>query len=763
MTLEEQEVVHCSYPTYGVRHFVDDLGVWCAEDKKNEVVVNDIESETNILTSVSDPAHTVVEVPKPANPFGMISPYDLGETELKTALERTRMILQVPWKAADVGTIYTMSNVAQPMFDTGVNEDWNNPFARVSSGYNFFTGDLVLDIYTQGNRNCSGAVVVASKIDHNTTSVYWGNVTSLPYVIVRAQSDERIRMVLPRAYPYPMKRDILDKGWGSLTLYVQSSLASCQSAAPPDMLICVEAHWENVRFIGPSTTHYSFPVRFEQQSLVAEAAAMAKLGYQGLKKAPKILKSVGSVLDTIFDSGHSQPMDMQQPVRQVPFGPTAWNTTGPWMGTSLDTGTMAPTNPVDGVKDFSSFNDYLDHYTHVARGTVGTDFQPGNVVLHIPNDPSYGTTTDEPTRWTFPMDRMRYLSQRFTFWRGDIKYKILFYAPKGVKGTFLISHMSEVGIVQGEVANMGDKPGYSVVVDGDHEVDLVAKFQGLTPYKVCNDVLENGSTDQSAAGSIQIQLLSYVVSSFDVPASISIVVLRSTDNMEFYGPRTNTFTFQSKEEIVFASETPKMLTVNGTDRSENIPLFGPRWKVGSFAELFRIWNVKGGSNTLNLHHLPEEERLFAWMRGGWRFGNCVVHVKHSSFNRVLNRHIALHPDVARSTFSEVPYSANIAYTPLRLLEDNYYLDSIFESTYDLTESEGNTSIYFRGDGCQYFFPALLPTAIKNKPPPPLAQKPPQPKEQDPVDIEDLGLALTPEKSERKLKSTGNSVLVKKSE
>jgi len=733
-----------------------------------------VESETNALTVQADPATTTQEVPKPVNPIGMTSPYELKESEARTAMERTRMILQVPWRAADVASVYTMDNVAAPMFDTGMDGAFNNPGARLSSAYRFFSGDLVLEVYTQGNRNCTGAVICASRVDHNTVEEHWGNITTTPYVIVRAQSDKRMRFVIPRVYPWPMKRDLLDRGWGKLHFYVQSPLTSCQSVTPPDMLICVEAHWENVVFTGASTHKYEFDQPrmrkvggYERQSLIAEAVSMAKIGFTALKKAPKVLKSIGSVLDSIFDGGHSQPMDVAQPVRQVQFRPNAWNTTGPFMGSSLDTGTFAPTNPVEGVKDYSDFRDFLDHYCQIFQSSFSTGDQPGISYLTIPNDPAYGRTDSSIESWTVQNDRIRYLSTRFSLWRGDIKYKILFYVPQGCKATFLISHLAEVDPLESEVANMGDKPGITLTVDGDREVDLLALYQGLTPYKVCNPTPELPSTDRTAAGSINIQLLSYVVSSFNVATKINVVVMRASDNLEFYGPRKlSGYTFQSSEEIVYADEAPKLVTTNGTNRSTDLPFYGPRWRVNSFAELFRIWTV---SNSMtNLRYLPEEATLFAFTRGGWRFGEMLLEPKHRSLNDIVPLSLGLSPTLVQSNFNEVPYSANVAYVPNVIKEEGYYLDNVITAQYTGSSGPANTYVYYRNDGTQYFYPAILPSMVKPRPPTQAASsRPSEPAPPVPVPKDDdFGLALDSQQiaqyfKEQKRARVPNSVLVGK--
>lgn len=187
--------------------------------------------------------------------------YDTSDVANDPLLSQPQLVARFQWSTTD-GFNNLLATINQTPtrlmhLTTGANPV-NNPLARILSGYAFFKADIEYTIWTTGNANSSGAIMIGTRYDRNplpTTCIQ--NLCCDPNMtLLHAQSQEKVTFIVPykSAIWNAVDPAVLRDYWGVLYAYVLQPYSNATSVSPPSMTVYVQARFVNMKIAGPTTS-----------------------------------------------------------------------------------------------------------------------------------------------------------------------------------------------------------------------------------------------------------------------------------------------------------------------------------------------------------------------------------------------------------------------------------------------------------------------------------------------------------------------------
>jgi hypothetical protein len=788
--------------------------------------------------------------------------YDLTQIETDPVLGRQQSLGLFNWTSADAtGTAIFQDTWYAKLFHlTTSGLAVNNPLARVTSGFTHFKADIELTVWTSGNQNCTGCLVIGTRWDRTTTILTPLNIYADPNVTwLSCQSQEKQRIIIPfkSALWNPRNPALMQNYWGTTYFTVRCPMSNATSATPPALNVYIQGRFVNIRLLGPSIKQYQSattpapqgkqawgvvhstpsarlwfgkppanivmnytkalkkryqthqalyrtkdyvlvmsgdpddlkltqqhifkalndsedalkyilnqmesnhrrsvkpkpksPKAIPQSSFKKEAQKVAKTGLNlvkdaipGSRVALTIAKTLGrfvapNIVDTLEEWGFDYIVNQAeiQRIRQENIIPFSWKS-GVNPSLSMGPTTYDPSEQIDDPmgKNFMSFQEYLSMPSLVRSVAIDTTQATDNVFLSVPICPQYAPSTVYGSAHYITCGPMQWLSNKFKFWRGSMKYRLMIWCPTGVTASIRVTHQPEA-FGSGAAtfipsADAGDLISEVVYVTKDMIHEISIPYQGHTPMKACifNPCLNFGYTNLTTCGTLSISLITKVVNSFNVAANVQVDIYAMSDPddpLRFYD-------LKDDDQKVYQSQLTPTSSVPSPDveipantivqtNGKNANGFTTNQEFTSFKELalsYQDSNIVTDPTILVQPRtlLPE---FLKWTFAAYR-GNLRLITKggatYANTLTVKTRTMANTSTVGQSfpllmtedplyKYLEFPYSANV---PWRELKNEVVPNDVIQDLPLLLDSVGPIYSAF-SDDMQMFFPAFPPLII----------------------------------------------------
>lgn len=536
------------------------------------------------LTSATDVPESLSELPAPIVLDGAYSPYELEEHKLAALLSRPRVVARFQWLDTSIGTI---QNIDWPssLFDiAGV----ANPAGDLYRSYHAMKADVELTMWANGNHNCTGALVVATRMDNLATqTTTWNSFCDPGAAIFTAQKLNKYVMVIPYKHYDWFRINAPRNNWGRTSFTVLSALKNAADVTAPALEITVQARFINVQLTGPTarkqsldydetppTFSYCFrcgktcrrsfyggcpcghlrhdhlqdtdrsrfhdePPDIEdlcshKQSSVIEEAKTAALGAVSVVAKP-LKKAFATVLDDassfVGEMASSLPFNKPPVAKltktmEVFYAPTAID--APSVVNTLGLREYAGIDkiPTSDGKDYGMFKNYLSLPSLLGSFTVPSNGAADLALARIPVSPSFCQHSQNGLQITERTTPLSFVAHHFAMWRGSIRYRIHFFCPVGMTYSVRVIHHPEeaFGAPVFTSADTGNAVSALIFVDKDVVYDFVVPYQAAEPMKRCADDALASLNYPYSAGHISVSLASIVTNPFGIAVDTQFLV-----------------------------------------------------------------------------------------------------------------------------------------------------------------------------------------------------------------------------------------------